>query len=383
MGLEAGASVVDITPRTPCHLAGYAARDHGHEEVHDPLSLRALYVRGSGGDGLLVSADVLWICENTIERVLPVLERELSIPPCNVLLCGTHTHSAPAVRRDDVNVEWRSLLEKQVVAAAAIAKTRLTDVVMKVGRGTSDIAMNRREMKPDGSITLGLDPDGPRDRELIVAVLEGGDGAPVARVANFSCHGTMMSQKNYAVSGDWMGVAAARIEEAEGAPFLFLNSGAGNVCPRVDRQEAFEPVAELADEFVADVRKACEDLQEMSRDTAVGGAEQTVHLPRKLRDVEEGMGKLRKVRLQGLGAGPLRLLGYPGEAFSETTMAVKAGSPHAVTMVCSYAAGCSAGYAPVDAAYETGGYEVRVTPYAEGAEGILRRGLLDLAEALP
>ena len=62
MALEAGAAVVDITPRSPCRLAGYAARDHEHEGVYDRLSLRALYVRGGSEDVLLVSADIIWFC---------------------------------------------------------------------------------------------------------------------------------------------------------------------------------------------------------------------------------------------------------------------------------------------------------------------------------
>ena len=90
MVLQAGSAVVDITPRTPCFLAGYAARDHAHEGVHDPLSLRALYLRGPSGDALLVSADIIWFYEDAVERMLPVLERELGLNPVNVLFanCG-------------------------------------------------------------------------------------------------------------------------------------------------------------------------------------------------------------------------------------------------------------------------------------------------------
>jgi hypothetical protein len=42
--LQAGSAILDITPASPCHLAGYANRDHPHEGVHNPISLRALCV---------------------------------------------------------------------------------------------------------------------------------------------------------------------------------------------------------------------------------------------------------------------------------------------------------------------------------------------------
>lgn len=74
MALSAGSAVVDITPRTPCNLAGFASRDHAHEGVHDPIALRALYVRGEGGDGLLVSADVISYTAGGDGGYVPVAE---------------------------------------------------------------------------------------------------------------------------------------------------------------------------------------------------------------------------------------------------------------------------------------------------------------------
>ena len=63
-------------------------------------------------------------------------------------------------------------------------------------------------------------------------------------------------------------------------------------------------------------------------------------------------------------------------------MAVKSASPHALTMVNSYTGGGSGGYVPVAEAYETGGYEVRVSPYAEGGEEVLRQGFAALLKTL-
>ena len=382
MSLLAGAAVVDITPRTPCHLAGYGSRDHEHEGVHDPLSLRALYVSGENGDALLVSADILWFMEDIIERILPELESQLGLKPSNVLLCGTHTHSAPAPGLGKANPEWVNVLERQTVAAAAIAKSRLEEVRMTTARGSCKIGINRREQKPGGKIVLGQNPKGPIDRELIAVSLATAKRKTVARIANFACHGVVLSGRNYQISSDWPGNAAAEIEKSKGSPFLFLNGGGANVNPRIGPQEAFEPVTKLAKEFVRDYDKAAKSLKGAGSDDAVAGAEQVIHLPRKLRDIEDGEGKTREIRIKGIRIGPLRIVGYPGEVFSQTTMGVKENSPHALSMVCSYTAGGHGGYVPVAEAYDTGGYEVRVSPYAEGAESVLRSGFLELLKAL-
>ena len=224
---------------------------------------------------------------------------------------------------------------------------------------------------PDGRIILGLNPDGPNDRELIVVGVNGVDGKPIAWVCNFSCHGTVLSQRNYVISGDWPGPAATQMEASLGGACLFINGGAANIAPRIDRQEDFGLVEELAAEFVSDVQKISKGLADQPESNTVGGAECTLHLPRKLRDVKEGMGKTRPIQIRGLRIGPLHILGFPGEVFSQTTIAVKANSPHALTIVASYASGGSGVYVPVAEAYETGGYEVRISPYSEAAEAIL------------
>lgn len=170
--------------------------------------------------------------------------------------------------------------------------------------------MNRRELRPDGSITLGLNPDGPNDREVIALAFEGGNREVVARVGNFACHGTVMSQRNYEISGDWPGPAATLIEASSGGALLFLNGGAGNICPRIDRQDSLESVDDLGEVFASHFEEICTSLEPIPDDDTVTAAEMDVFLPRKQRDVEEGRGKLRKVRITGVRVGALRIVGF-------------------------------------------------------------------------
>lgn len=382
MGLMAGAAKVNVTPTSPCHLAGYGGRDHEHEGVHDPIFVRAIYVQGDDSEALILSGDILWYHEAFLPRLLDELEKQVGVPRGNVFSFGTHTHSAPAMAGERANRQWVSTLEASVLSAAALAKMRSEDVVLTEGRGTCGIGINRREQLEDGKIILGKNPDGPIDRELILLGIDTPEGKPVARLCNFACHGVVLSGRNYLISGDWPGHAADALEERLDCPFLFVNGGAANVNPVIGPQESFEPVAAHAEAFVASVEEASNSVKKLDGDASIRGISKELALPRKLRDVEAGMGKTRAISIQGLRAGALHLVGFPGEVFSETAMAVKGASPHALTMVGSYACGGSGGYVPVDEAYETGGYEVAVTPYAEGVEGILREGFLDLLSDL-
>jgi hypothetical protein len=349
--------------------------------VNDPLSLRAFYANNGSDEALVISADILWFSDEMIAGISSKLKEEMGIPPLHVQCCGTHTHSAPNVH-GDANAAWVQTVEAQALAATALAKTRAQDVTLYGGRGESRIGINRRELLPDGSITLGFNPDGPNDREVIVFEARGANGEVVGRLGNFACHGTSLSQRNYVLSGDWPGPAASQLEADTQGTFLFLNGGAANICPRVDRQEGFEQIQEMVDEFVGDVNGVYESLEALADGDVIVGAEAVLQLPRKQRDVDEGMGKFRQVRIQGLRIGPLCILAFPGEVFSQTTMAVKDAFPDQVIMVCSYMSGSRAGYVPVAEAYETGGYEVRVSSYSEAAEAILRQGFIDLVGML-
>jgi hypothetical protein len=378
MALEMGAAALDITPRTPNHLAGYGSRNHPHEKVHDPTKLRALYARGrEGREAVLISADLLWFGLPAAERIRAALRAELGLDSSRVLLAGTHTHSAPVTDGEKADAEWLGALEACALAATALAKTRLGPVRLRLGRAPCAIGMNRRERKPGGSIVLGRNPEGVADRELIVIAADDARGKPVARLMSFGCHGVVLGPGNYQLSGDWPGDAAAEIEKKLGAPALFLNGGPGNVDPRIRVQNEFGPVREVAGEFLKSVAAASRRLKPLADDDRVEGVEWTVRLPRKLRDVEDGKGRTRLVTLRGLRFGPLRIVGYPGEMFAETAMAVKRAAPASATLVCSYADGGDCGYVPVREAYDDGGYEVHVTPYAEGAEALLLKGLLD------
>ena len=63
MPLHAGAARLDITPQTPQQLVGYGNKERKHERVHQPLHVRALFVKGLEGEVLLVNLELLHVDE--------------------------------------------------------------------------------------------------------------------------------------------------------------------------------------------------------------------------------------------------------------------------------------------------------------------------------
>jgi hypothetical protein len=383
MPLSAGSATLDITPASPCHLAGYANRDHPHEGVHDPLSLRALYVTNGSVELALVSADILWFREEIADPIHVMIREQLGIPPEHVMLCGTHTHSAPTTNGPNANSEYLHFLVSQTLVAITLSKSRAEAVSIQVARGASYVGVNRREQKPGGEIILGENPDGPIDREIVLTTMAGASGNHVADICSFATHGTVMGGENYQISGDWCGLAATAIETESGGAFVFMNGGAANVNPRGrTRPSDFQIAQDRADEFTKDIAAARQTLKPAEENTVLGGAFKTIELPRQFKDIEEGMGRALRVRIHGIRIGPLCIVGFPGEVFSETTMGVKEAFAPNLVAVNSYTTGGAAGYVPVKEAYDTGGYEVRVSPYSEDAEDILRTEFIKLVEKL-
>jgi hypothetical protein len=68
--------------------------------------------------------------------------------------------------------------------------------------------------------------------------------------------------------------------------------------------------------------------------------------------------------------GDLQFIMFPGEMFAETGLVLKARSSAKCPFAVSYFCGKSAGYLPVRAAYQKGGYEVNTSRHSSDAEEI-------------
>jgi hypothetical protein len=95
---------------------------------------------------------------------------------------------------------------------------------------------------------------------------------------------------------------------------------------------------------------------------------------------QRSQGTELELEFQAIRLGPVALIGIPVEPFAEIGAAVKAQSPFATTFYSGYTNGVH-NYLPTRSAYDEGGYEVWMTPFApEAAEITVARSLELLAE---
>ena len=164
--LRAGAAKVDVTPsggELPKNSLG----------VLDPLYARAIVVESGTTTAALVTVDAGGIPEALWDTVSRRLDAELGIPPANLLLTATHTHSAGAQRGPDYAAK--------IVQAVRLAKERLAPARMGYGTGVSYINVNRNIVdRRTNRWWEGPNYDGPSDKTVAVVKFETLAGEPVA-----------------------------------------------------------------------------------------------------------------------------------------------------------------------------------------------------------
>jgi hypothetical protein len=255
--------------------------------------------------------------------------------------------------------------------------------------------INRRAKDVDGRISLGLNPDGPADRQIGIIRLERPDGSSIAVVANYAMHGTVMSGANLAISGDGPGIVSAYVEQKIGAPVLYVNGAAGNMAPiysvypdpRSGHLSQFNVL--LGDRILA----ALNSLGKPTSDVSLSVDEKIIESRRK--DGLEGPAELaRYARSETDGTQmvrlPVRFLrinntliwSAPVELFCEIAIAVRNQSPFQNTFYFGYTNGWF-GYLPTSRAFQEGGYEPKTSLFTESAERDLLQGVTTYVQGLP
>jgi neutral ceramidase len=242
-GAQFRASVVkiDITPDQAEWLMGYDARQS--TGVHDRIYHRIVAIDDGAVQFYIISSDLCLFSPGLYDQVTHSLQKELGIDPRNMWWSVTHSHSTPEIGPPGIykallgrsNHEWDRSYTNKVTDAllngVREARSKLASARIGFATGISMANINRRAKDADGHVSLGLNPDGPVDRQIGIIRLERPDGTLIAIIANYAMHGTVLSGANLQISGDAPGVVESYVEQKLGAPMLYVNGAAGNIAP--------------------------------------------------------------------------------------------------------------------------------------------------------
>lgn len=401
-GFKAATSKVNITPHDSQQLLGYGARKS--TGVHDSIYHRVTVMDDGRTRFVLVSSDICLVSPSEYDRVAAQLQAELGVAPEHFWWSVTHTHSAPEVGppgiaeaflgeryHHEYDRTYTERTNRKLLDAVADAIADLEPARLSVGWGHANANINRRARRVDGTTYLGLNPDLPVDRRIGILRIDRADGSPLAIIANYAMHGTVIGGECTLISGDGPGVVSAYVERKTGATMLFINGAAGNVAPIYSTQpDPFrlpEFEALLGDRILEANDRMPEGTQEVELDaggtTVITLQREGLPWPVYLADyTETDLAGNEFVKL------PVRFLrinsdvaiwSAPLELFCEISNEIRDRSPFPYTFYYGYTNGWL-GYLMTDEEIPFGGYETTVTPFKPGAEMDLIHAVLGYME---
>ncbi len=344
-------------------MAGYASRTELSQGVHDPLSARVVAFENSGKRLVLVSTDLIGFYDGTADYMRKAILEEFKLEPSELFLSAIHTHSAPSptINKEKGhanNLEYMESLKGKLIEAIRIAFSNMDPVNVGTGVGYCPIGANRRELNisasGQSSIRLGRNPYGPTDKEVLVIKLARPDGNAIAALFDYATHATCLGPRNYAISGDVLGLAEQFVEKilGDGKIAPAFAGASGNIDPWFRVLPAFndepgwipEPVllGTMLGEEVVHVYRAIKPVR--------GGGEintafTILRLPSKPSDETASQKDLppTSLALTAGRVGEVAFVGIGCEVLTEIGIAIKAASPYKRTFVITHCNG-AAGY---------------------------------------
>lgn len=412
--LRAGACAIDVTPLTfPVKVNG-GMTERLSSTVTDPLHARCLVLDDGSTQIALAVVDSCVMPGALIDSAKEMVEQRIGLPPSQVLISATHSHSTPSVLSilgSGQNDDYAVYLAQRIAEGIVTAHGRLTPArigwavgsdprnvfcrrfIMQPGTAATNpfggTTNDRAQMNPGYQNRDAIARTGPVDTDVSVLSVQTRDGTPLAVLGNYSTHYAGAPE----LSADYFGVFARRIGQLIGATgttpeFVGImtngTSGDANCCDFVNPPREFdyrtvgEDVAQAAwaayqqivyQDWVP-LATACETLQLGVRKPTAEEVAQAKELLAQIGDrppasIPEVYAQetvlladwpdTRPVPIQVIRIGALGIVALPCEAYGSTGLAIKQESPFATTFTIDLA-NAYCGYLPPPDQFLLGGY---------------------------
>jgi hypothetical protein len=227
--LSAGAAVRVITPDPLLPVSGGFGPTRPAAEKRGDLTARALVLRKGDTTVAVVVLDVLGFPSALGDRVRAKVGR---IPPENVLIAATHTHSAPDCYAfpdgsggHTGDLKWMQFACDRAAEAVNAAVDALQPVSLRVATGEAR-----------GKIAYNYYAPDLYDRRMSVIQLLTPGGKAVATLVNYAIHPEVLGSGVGLVSPDLVGPLCERVERQAGGVALFVNGAQGGMVTADNRR---------------------------------------------------------------------------------------------------------------------------------------------------
>lgn len=432
----------DITPPVGIRAKNWGPADWERSEgAHRPFELTALAVTGADQrPRVLLAVDGTWWRRVADERgVRGAILAGLGLDADQLMLSLSHTHAGAVLCAADAHLPGGELIPGYLEALAAAGVAAGREALESARPGLIEWTTGRctlaadRELDLDGRALVGYNPAGAADDTVMIGRISV-DGTVSATLVNYACHPTTLAWQSREVSPDYVGAMREIVEQATGAPCLFVQGASGELAPREQytgdvgvadrhgRSLGHAVMAALDALPAAGAQLTLDGVVEsgaplaiwagraVDADESAAGSVTSVELP--LRDLpsleelaeewkdidprsrEERLGRARNLR-DGYISGPTVqhpvwawrlgdavIVGHPGEAYSRLQTTLRERFPEVPIVVMNLTNGPGFVYLPTREAYQRGAYQAWQTPLAAGGLELLEEHAVAVVAAL-
>ena len=373
--LRASATKIDITPEVGTPLAGFGDRTAGSTGVRDPLRAGILLLDDGETMAAVVTLDLINVGDEETRLLREEVASRTGIAPPNILVAASHTHGGPPF---DSETGYARDVASRIGSAAAALLDTMQPITIGVGSSEMDVCVNRRLVNSEGIAEMRPNPRGPVDNRVRVLRLDGASGDPAAVIIHVACHANVFRSTNLEITADYPGFVQSFVEDAFGAPALFLAGAGADIRPNLPSEDGFRSGDERDLKWVGlDIGSAAVTAtNRLVRSERIGSyrirvASGAADLPLK----DSGAAT---VSFQALRIGSVLFVTIPGEPFLAFQRHLEEAFPDLKVFVVGYSNGHH-GYICTSDSYRFGGYEPGVSRFAPEAEHILVKALIATA----
>ena len=230
---------IDITPKNlQClELGAYRVLRNNSQigAVRDNIFLFIFRYKISEHEFCIITLDLLWIDEHFFQQLKREIEAKTNLKPANILICCTHTHSAPYVSNDfkhygESNQDYNAYILKLLSNNINDFEYTQADSIVEGYFDAEGFISNRnvivkRLLKKPLRVTASPNLKLIHENKIrYVKLTPSGRGKPTYLI-NFSCHPTFNKSNN--ITADFPGIVREYFED-KSANALFIQGYAGD-----------------------------------------------------------------------------------------------------------------------------------------------------------
>ena len=226
---RAGVAVRVVTPDPLLPVSGGVGPSHPASQKAGELTVRALVLADGDDKVAIVSADFLGFPAVLADKARSKIK---GIPPENVLIGATHTHSAPdcygfpdGKGGTAADLKYLDSVCSRMAEAVNAATARLQPAVLKIATGEAQ-----------GKIAYNYYAERLYDPRCHVIQAIGRDGKPLATLVNYAVHPEVLGSRQDICSPDLVGPLYDRLQEKGGGIGIFMNSAQGGMVTADNRR---------------------------------------------------------------------------------------------------------------------------------------------------